>query len=190
MIKKILFFVLSYILILIVHSIITHQLPTSEPFAWNTGKIQDINLGSNLINDQLNKPSENIQDNSVSCSNKQPVKQSIENSQLESSQLESIDNIIPDISFENMTKELTDYTNSISVNNTNEVDNDNDLDDFYKTMNITKPFSFDPVPTSISDTPLIVKENDTCINDNWKKEDDTNILDIAPYNDNCDFALI
>lgn len=186
MIKNLLFFVLSYILILIIHVIITHQLPISEPFSWNNGNIQDTDLGSNLIKKQIDQSFENIQDNNVTESNVKDYN-IIDNNVIDNNVKDA--DIIKDISFENMTKELTDYTNSISINKT-EVENDNDLDDFYKTMNITKPFSFDPVPTSVSDTSLIVKENDNCINDNWNKEEDKNILDITPYNDNCDFALI
>ena len=181
MIKNFLFFVLSYILILIIHSIIINQIQTDEQFTWNNnGIIQDNTLGSNIVEGDRYNNLENIQNNVVgSCKdtkiqenkvnilkNVPDILDNIDN-QTANHLTHSIDNVVKDISFENMTKELSDYTENIHINNNNETDNSGDLDDFYKTMQISKPFTFDPVPTSQNDVSLIVKESDTCKNDNW-----------------------
>ena len=203
MIKNFLFFMLSYILILIIHSTIINQIKTDEQFSWNnTGIIQDNTLGSNIVKNEIYNDLDNIQDNVVSSCKDTKIQEnsvnisknvpdiidSIDN-QTANILSNSIDNVVKDISFENMTKELSDYTENIHINNNNETDNSRDLDDFYKTMQISKPFTFDPVPTSQNDVSLIVKKNDTCKNDNWniQKEEANNI---TPFNDNCDFASV
>lgn len=219
MLKNILFFILSYILIWIIHCIIINQIPCQnvESFNWNNGEIQDKTLGNNEIHENKNIQLTEIQNNQV---NKTDIDISTDNNMVEHSSL-----LGNGMDFENMTKELTDYTSNIEldsmakdnsytntdncINVTKDQDISNsDLNDFYKTMNIELPLSFDPVPTSKNDVALITKDDEKCMNDNWniKTIDNSDKVqpvhetvnqsqneissDIMAYNDSCEYASI